>query len=247
MKTRSLALLLVLALALGLCACAKAPSPKDPDPTPTPTPSLSAFEQWQERMLGICNMEYDGFAAYWDIMCDRCYGDSLTTVLEILSGGAKPFLPLDEKDEEIEKTRAEYAERYGEDWCFSLKELETNDLGEDARTDFAAELNNLADSADILIAAADAWNDAGWSEFALDHGCSVADAKRLVEAYREISAFCRDASVTEAVTVTVLLELTGENTEPLEKHESYTVYLVNGVYVTEPLIDYSYALINLVF
>lgn len=247
MKTRISALLLICAMLMGLCACAKAPSPEKPDPSKEPTSEATEFEKWQERMLGICNMEYDGFAAYWDIMCDNYYGDALLTVLEIMSGGSTPFLPLDEKDELIADTRADYAARYGDDWCFSIKELETEDLGELALTDAAAEFNKLADSADILTDAADGWKDAGWSEFALDHGCSVADAKRLVKAYRTVAAMCRDASVTEALTVNVTLELTGENTEPLIKHESFTVYLVNGVYVTEPIIDYTYALINLVF
>ncbi len=248
MKTRTKlsALFVCLALIFGMTACAKAPAPST-TPAPTPTPELTEFEEWQERMLCICNMDYDGFAAYWDLMCDNYYGDAMGTILGILSGGAKPFLPLDGKDAEINDTRASYEELYGEDWCFTVTELCTEDLNDYAREDFAAELELIADSADILISAADGWNDAGWSEFALDHGCSVADAKLLLEAYREISNACRDASVTEAMTVTVTLTLSGENTEDLTKHESFTVYCVNGVYVTEPLIDYSYALINLVF
>lgn len=247
MRDRMIAFALCCLMLLGLAACAKAPKPEKPGPTPTPTPELTEFEKWQERMLGICNMEYDGFAAYWDLMCDHYYGDALLNVLEILSGGSKPFLPLDEKDALIDSTRDDYAARYGDDWCFAVEDMSTAAIEGYACEDFAAELDKLSVSADILISAADAWNDAGWSEFALDHGCSVSDAKRLVEAYREISAACKDASVTEALTVTVTLKLTGENTEPLTKHESFTVYLVNGVYVTEPIIDYTYALINLVF
>ena len=53
--------------------------------------------------------------------------------------------------------------------------------------------------------------------------------------------------MTEALTVSVSLELSGSGTEPLVKEESFTVYVVNGRYVTEPLIDSSYALINLVY
>ncbi len=246
MIKRIAAVLLTAAMLISLCAC-NAASPKEPTPTPTADYEIEGLELWQEHMLGLCNMGYDGFIGYWDTMCSGYYGDQLKTVLTILSSGAKPFLPLDEKNAEIEDTRRQYAQSYGEDWHFSVLSSEREDLGEYAASDFAAELDSLADGIDVLTSAADTWNDAGWSEFALDHGCSVDDAKKLVEAYREIASLCRDASVTEAMTLNVTLKLTGESTKPLEKTESFTVYCVNGIYVSESLVDYTYSLIYLVF
>lgn len=233
-------------LIFSLAACTAAPEKKT-EPKATDAPILTEFEQWQERMLRLCNMEYDGFVGYWDLRCDGFYGDDLITALEILSGGAKPFLPLEERDALIESTRASYAADYGEDWRFSVKSLSSEDIPDPACEDFAAELNKIADSAAVLRSAADSWNDAGWSEFALDHNCSVADAKRLVEAYRGIESACSNADVTEALCVTVSLELDGDGTRSQTTDESFTVYLVNGHYVTESLIDYSYALINLIY
>lgn len=246
MTKRIAAILLTAAMLISLCACGTA-APEAPTPTPTAAVEIEGLELWQEHMLALCNMDYDGFIGYWDTVCCGYYGDDLKTVLTILSSGAKPFLDLNEKNTEIEDTRLQYAQSYGDDWHFSVISSEREDLDEYAASDFALELNSLADGIDVLLSAADAWNDAGWSEFALDHGCSVDDAKRLVEAYREIAALCRDASVTEAMTLSVTLELTGDGTKPLTKTESFTVYCVNGVYVTEPIVDYTYALINLVF
>ncbi len=238
--------ILTAAILASLCACDTA-SQKAPTPTPTAAVELEGLGLWQEQMLKLCNMDYDGFIGYWDTVCCCYYGDHLKTVLTILSSGAKPFLSLDEKNAEIEDTRRQYAQSYGDDWHFSVLSAERTDLDEYAASDFALELNSLANGIDVLLSAAEGWNDAGWSEFALDHGCSVDDAKRLVEAYRGIATLCRDASVTEAMTLSVTLELTGEDTKPLTETESFTVYCVNGVYVTEPLVDYTYALINLVF
>lgn len=176
---RILSVLLCVLLICSLAACSGGKNPET-KPKTSDTPELSEYEKWQERMLSLCNMDYDGFIGYWDLRCDGFYGDDLTTALGILSGGGTPFLPLDGQNALIESTRKDYAERYGDDWRFSIKSISCDALPQSACEDFSAELKKVADSVDVLCTAADAWNDAGWSEFALDHGCSVADAKRLV-------------------------------------------------------------------
>ena len=114
---RILSVLLCVLLICSLAACSGGKNPET-KPKTSDTPELSEYEKWQERMLSLCNMDYDGFIGYWDLRCDGFYGDDLTTALGILSGGGTPFLPLDGQNALIESTRKDYAERYGDDWRF---------------------------------------------------------------------------------------------------------------------------------
>ena len=76
---RILSALLCVLLICSLAACSGGKNPET-KPKTSDTPELSEYEKWQERMLSLCNMDYDGFIGYWDLRCDGFYGDDLTTL-----------------------------------------------------------------------------------------------------------------------------------------------------------------------
>ncbi len=239
-KWISLALALVLIFAL--CACSvfePEPTPEPiPTPVPTPTPEPTELDLWLNRALSRYNMEYESFAEYWDLMCDEFYGDSVKTVLSAIS--------FEDKDKEVSDKRAELDGKYGSDWKYEITDCKKKDLGEKACKDFAEELEDISERAAIVVNASSGWGERQWNNFAEAHGCTVDEAKAVVEAFRAISEVCHEAKVTKALELTLTLEFSGGKTKTAETSEVSAVYEVNGVYVSEMLLDYSYALLNLV-
>ena len=230
-----LCLALALFIALSLCACGGV-SPK-PDPTPTPEPE--GISLWVRNAEKRYNMEYEGFAGYFDSICDGFYGDSVKTILSIIK--------FEDKDKEISQKRTEYADKYGEDWHYTVVDRKETELDEKACSDFAAELEDVSKKASVLVDAAEKWDEHEWSDFAESNACTVSEAKKLFNAYKAISEVCRDAKVTKAVELELTLEFSGSKTKTAQTTQSDCVYEVNGVFVSEMLLDYSYALINIVY
>ena len=230
-----LCLALALFIALSLCACGGV-SPK-PDPTPTPEPE--GISLWVRNAEKRYNMEYEGFAGYFDSICDGFYGDSVKTILSIIK--------FEDKDKEISQKRTEYADKYGEDWHYTVVDRKETELDEKACSDFAAELEDVSKKASVLVDAAEKWDEHEWSDFAESNACTVSEAKKLFNAYKAISEVCRDAKVTKAVELELTLEFSGSKTKTAQTTQSDCVYEVNGVFVSEMLLDYSYALINIIY
>ena len=182
-------------------------------------------------------MKYDGFAGYWDSMCDGFYGDSVKTILSIIS--------FDDKDKEVTAKRAEYAKKYGDDWHYTVTGRSETQLDEKACSDFADELEDISKKADVLVSAAEKWDEQAWQDYADAHGCTTDEAKTLVAAYKAISEKSHEAKVTNAVDLTLTLEFSGSKAKTSQTTEQNTVYEVNGVYVSEMLLDYTYSLLNL--
>lgn len=230
-----LCLALALFAALSLCAC----SGLGEQPEPTPTPEPEGVDLWVRSAEKLYNMEYDGFAGYFDSVCNGFYGDSVNTVLSVI--------PFEDKDEEISQKRAEYAEKYGDDWHYTVVDRKETELDEKACKDFAAELEDVSEKAAVLVDAAEKWDEHEWSDFAESNDCTVSDAKKLVNAYKAIVGVCHEAKVTKAVELELTLEFSGSKTKTAQTTQNECVYEVNGVFVSEMLLDYSYALINIVY
>lgn len=233
-ENRVSAFLLAAATLLTLCAC----STVTPEPQPTATPEPKETDAWVQAAEARYNMEYKDFAEYWDSMCDGFYGESIKTVLSILR--------FDDKDKEIAAKRAEYSDKYGDDWHYTVVDSSETPLDEKACSDFADELEDISKKANVLVSAAESWDEQAWQDFADDHDCTVDEAKTLVAAFKAIGEKAHGAEVTKAVDLTLTLEFSGSRTKTAQTTELNTVYEVNGVYVSEMLLDYSYSLLNLV-
>ena len=230
-----LSVMITLAMLLALCACGMPLPERTPQPTQTPEPRET--DAWVQAAQARYNMKYDGFAGYWDSMCDGFYGDSVKTILSIIS--------FDDKDKEITEKRAEYADKYGDDWHYTVTGRSETQLDEKACSDFADELEDISKKADVLVSAAEKWDEQAWQDYADAHDCTTDEAKTLVAAYKAISEKSHEAKVTNAVDLTLTLEFSGSKAKTSQTTEQNTVYEVNGVYVSEMLLDYTYSLLNL--
>ena len=230
-----LSVMITLAMLLALCACGMPLPERTPQPTQTPEPRET--DAWVQAAQARYNMKYDGFAGYWDSMCDGFYGDSVKTILSVIR--------FDDKDKEIAEKRAEYAKKYGDDWHYTVTGRSETQLDEKACRDFADELEDISKKADVLVSAAEKWDEQAWQDYADAHDCTTDEAKTLVAAYKAISEKSHEAKVTNAVDLTLTLEFSGSKTKTSQTTEQNTVYEVNGVYVSEMLLDYTYSLLNL--
>lgn len=236
MKTKMTNRISAFLLAAGMLVLSACSAPA-PEPQPTATPEPTGIDLWVQAAEGRYNMKYDGFAGYWDSMCDGFYGDSVKTILSIIS--------FDDKDKEIAAKRAEYADKYGDDWHYTVTGRSETQLDEKACSDFADELEDISKKADVLVSAAKKWDEQAWQDYADAHGCTTDEAKTLVAAYKAISEKSHEAKVTNAVDLTLTLEFSGSKAKTSQTTEQNTVYEVNGVYVSEMLLDYTYSLLNL--
>ena len=131
-KANRISVLLLAGAMLMLSACSVA----EPEPQPTATPEPTGIDLWVQAAEERYNMEYDGFAGYWDSMCDGFYGDSVKTVLSVIR--------FDDKDKEVAEKRAEYADKYGDDWRYTVVDRSETQLDEKACGDFADELEDIS-------------------------------------------------------------------------------------------------------
>ena len=236
MKTKMTNRISAFLFAVGMLVLSACSAPA-PEPQPTATPEPTGIDLWIQAAEERYNMKYDGFAGYWDSMCDGFYGDSVKTILSIIS--------FDDKDKEIAEKRAEYAKKYGDDWHYTVTGRSETQLDEKACSDFADELEDISKKADVLVSAAKKWDEQAWQDYADAHGCTTDEAKTLVAAYKAISEKSHEAKVTNAVDLTLTLEFSGSKAKTSQTTEQNTVYEVNGVYVSEMLLDYTYSLLNL--
>ena len=236
MKTKMTNRISAFLFAVGMLVLSACSAPA-PEPQPTATPEPTGIDLWVQAAEERYNMKYDGFAGYWDSMCDGFYGDSVKTILSIIS--------FDDKDKEIAAKRAEYAKKYGDDWHYTVTGRSETQLDEKACSDFADELEDISKKADVLVSAAEKWDGQAWQDYADAHDCTTDEAKTLVAAYKAISEKSHEAKVTNAVDLTLTLEFSGSKTKTSQTTEQNTVYEVNGVYVSEMLLDYTYSLLNL--
>ena len=236
MKTKMTNRISAFLFAVGMLVLSACSAPA-PEPQPTATPEPTGIDLWVRAAEERYNMKYDGFAGYWDSMCDGFYGDSVKTILSIIS--------FDDKDKEIAAKRAEYAKKYGDDWHYTVTGRSETQLDEKACRDFADELEDISKKADVLVSAAEKWDEQAWQDYADAHDCTTDEAKTLVAAYKAISEKSHEAKVTNAVDLTLTLEFSGSKTKTSQTTEQNTVYEVNGVYVSEMLLDYTYSLLNL--
>ena len=236
MKTKMTNRISAFLFAVGMLVLSACSAPA-PEPQPTATPEPTGIDLWVQAAEERYNMKYDGFAGYWDSMCDGFYGDSVKTILSIIR--------FDDKDKEVTAKRAEYAKKYGDDWHYTVTGRSETQLDEKACSDFADELEDISKKADVLVSAAKKWDEQAWQDYADAHGCTTDEAKTLVAAYKAISEKSHEAKVTNAVDLTLTLEFSGSKTKTSQTTEQNTVYEVNGVYVSEMLLDYTYSLLNL--
>ena len=236
MKTKMTNRISAFLFAVGMLVLSACSAPA-PEPQPTATPEPTGIDLWVQAAEERYNMKYDGFAGYWDSMCDGFYGDSVKTILSIIR--------FDDKDKEIAAKRAEYAKKYGDDWHYTVTGRSETQLDEKACSDFADELEDISKKADVLVSAAEKWDEQAWQDYADAHDCTTDEAKTLVAAYKAISEKSHEAKVTNAVDLTLTLEFSGSKAKTSQTTEQNTVYEVNGVYVSEMLLDYTYSLLNL--
>ena len=236
MKRIAAVLLAILLLVLSACSAVRPEPTAAPSPEPVPTDGV---ELWYYRAQSRYNMEYDGFGEYLSLMCDGFYGGSVEAILGIL--------PMPDMDAQIEEKRAEYCERYGEDWRYDIISVSETELDGKTCADFAAELAGISVRIEALTKPAEAWSEAEWADFAAGIGSQTQDARRLVEAYSAMAEVCRNAQVTRAIETELSLSFSGRETETLQTTEKNTLYEVNGQYVSEMLIDVSYSIINLIY
>ena len=236
MKTKMTNRISAFLFAVGMLVLSACSAPA-PEPQPTATPEPTGIDLWVRAAEERYNMKYDGFAGYWDSMCDGFYGDSVKTILSIIR--------FDDKDKEVTAKRAEYAKKYGDDWHYTVTGRSETQLDEKACSDFADELEDISKKADVLVSAAEKWDEQAWQDYADAHDCTTDEAKTLVAAYKAISEKSHEAKVTNAVDLTLTLEFSGSKTKTSQTTEQNTVYEVNGVYVSEMLLDYTYSLLNL--
>lgn len=236
MKTKMTNRISAFLFAVGMLVLSACSAPA-PEPQPTATPEPTGIDLWVQAAEERYNMKYDGFAGYWDSMCDGFYGDSVKTILSIIR--------FDDKDKEVTAKRAEYAKKYGDDWHYTVTGRSETQLDEKACSDFADELEDISKKADVLVSAAKKWDEQAWQDYADAHDCTTDEAKTLVAAYKAISEKSHEAKVTNAVDLTLTLEFSGSKTKTSQTTEQNTVYEVNGVYVSEMLLDYTYSLLNL--
>ena len=236
MKTKMTNRISAFLFAVGMLVLSACSAPA-PEPQPTATPEPTGIDLWVQAAEERYNMKYDGFAGYWDSMCDGFYGDSVKTILSIIR--------FDDKDKEVTAKRAEYAKKYGDDWHYTVTGRSETQLDEKACSDFADELEDISKKADVLVSAAEKWDEQAWQDYADAHDCTTDEAKTLVAAYKAISEKSHEAKVTNAVDLTLTLEFSGSKAKTSQTTEQNTVYEVNGVYVSEMLLDYTYSLLNL--
>ena len=98
MKTKNANRISAFLLAAGMLMLSACSAPA-PEPQPTATPEPTGIDLWVQAAEERYNMKYDGFAGYWDSMCDGFYGDSVKTILSIIR--------FDDKDKEIAEKLAE--------------------------------------------------------------------------------------------------------------------------------------------
>ena len=220
MKTKNANRISAFLFAVGMLVLSACSAPA-PEPQPTATPEPTGIDLWVQAAEERYNMKYDGFAGYWDSMCDGFYGDSVKTILSIIS--------FDDKDKEIAAKRAEYADKYGDDWHYTVTDRSETQLDEKACSDFADELEDISEKANVLVSAAEKWDEQAWQDYADAHDCTTDEAK-----------------VTKALDITLTLEFSGSKTKTAQTTEQNTLYEVNGVYVSEMLLDYTYSLLNLI-
>ena len=236
MKTKMTNRISAFLFAVGMLVLSACSAPA-PEPQPTATPEPTGIDLWVRAAEERYNMKYDGFAGYWDSMCDGFYGDSVKTILSIIR--------FDDKDKEVTAKRVEYAKKYGDDWHYTVIDRSETQLDEKACSDFADELEDISKKADVLVSAAEKWDEQAWKDYADAHDCTTDEAKTLVAAYKAISEKSHEAKVTNAVDLTLTLEFSGSKAKTSQTTEQNTVYEVNGVYVSEMLLDYTYSLLNL--
>lgn len=236
MKTKMTNRISAFLFAVGMLVLSACSAPA-PEPQPTATPEPTGIDLWVQAAEERYNMKYDGFAGYWDSMCDGFYGDSVKTILSIIR--------FDDKDKEVTAKRVEYAKKYGDDWHYTVTGRSETQLDEKACRDFADELEDISKKADVLVSAAEKWDEQAWKDYADAHDCTTDEAKTLVAAYKAISEKSHEAKVTNAVDLTLTLEFSGSKAKTSQTTEQNTVYEVNGVYVSEMLLDYTYSLLNL--
>lgn len=226
---------------LFLCSCGELipDGTQSPDIGIAPSPSAEpkGLEAWLIRTESRYNMEYADFAEYWSMLCDEFYGSSTETLLSVSD--------LNDNDAQIEAKRAEYAKKYGDDWHYEIVSYTVIPLSEKDCLSFKAELDDIADRAGRICSKADGWTDSEWLEFTSSRHCTLYEAKAVIAACGNIEKLCRNASVTDAKTLDLKIEFTGSKCGRLETSEENTVYEVNGVFVSEMLIDSSIALLNI--
>lgn len=194
------------------------------------------MQLWRERILARSNMEYEGLAGYWGAMTDGYFGELVETALKLEPAVTQQY------DDMIAQKRAEYAERYGSDWRFELIEAGYAALDEKACRDFEGELEDIYEKSLVLSEAVSTWGDYDWQLFASSHGCTVDEARAAVDALCAIGEKCGEAAVSAAFDVSLRFSLKGAELE-----ESYTVYDLDGYFVSEELIDSTVTLINIAY
>ncbi len=240
---RTVGALLLLAMLLALCSCGtgdgKEKETAEPKASGVP---LTDKDIWAQTVLDRYNMNYADYAEYWSMICDCYFGEDFVSLVNILSGCENLGFSLTEKNAEIEKRRSEYAEKYGSDWHFEYVGCETEPLEARANEDFATELENLYARIFVLTNEAARWNDSAWNNFADGLGCDTETARKIVELYAAMGEKCHEASVEEACAIKVTLKYSDSETV-----YGTWLYKVNGVYVSQELIDNTLALINLIY
>ncbi|MDO4816116.1 MAG: hypothetical protein Q4A83_05875 [Bacillota bacterium] len=237
---RTVCALLALMLLFSLCACGNDATPEE---TPEATERiLTETDKWAMHIVNRYNMDYEDFAEYWSLLCDNYFGEDFISLLNILSDCENVNFSMEEKNAEIADKRSEYEKEYGTDLRFEYKECVLEPLEDRANEDFAAELEGLYDSICVLTGEAAQWSDTSWNYFAEGLGCDTETAKQVVELYAAMGEKCHEATVEEASAATVIL-LYGDS----ETAYNTWLYKVNGVYVSQSLIDNASALINLIY
>lgn len=221
----------------SLCGCQLGSSEPASLPEVTLEPIPEGVGVWIANAEDRFNMEYDDFSEYWSMMCDGFYGQSVFVLLSVID--------LADNEAQIVSKRLEYEEKYGPNWRYDIKDYTSAPLPERSCENFKAELAELADRADIFVNAASGWGEREWKDFADCHGCTTDTAQKLILECAAMSGLLRSAEVTEALELELNIEFSSGKSGTLTTSERDTVYLVNGEYVSEMLLDYSTALFNL--
>lgn len=237
------------AMLMFTCACGNGGKPGETEEVKlADEPLAEGTERWLQCTERRYNMDYDDLAGYWSVLTDEYFGDSLMTVVSILGQAENPDFDAAAYVDNIANSKAYFADEYGDDWHYELSVGSQTALTVINCSDFANELEELYKSANVLVSNSAQWEDADWADFAESLGISLDDAKSLVAAYEDIGAKCHEAKVTAASEISLDALLSGAKLEsPLSRTDVIRVYEVNGMVVSETLIDAAISLINLVY
>lgn len=128
-------------------------------------------------------------------------------------------------------------DEYGDNYKYTYKILEKEELNRKEIRKFRDELRDLSDAIERLEEEYDYIDSDEWKDMADEVGLSKSQLKNLFRQIFSMGKICQNAEVSEGYELTVLVTLTGrELDEPEEDEITVCVYKVDGRWIGESSI-----------